>query len=56
MRRSPAGLTISNSSAGCVVTRVVRGNGGDLAGIKVGDLIVAVNGTEVRTRGPTDVL
>lgn len=45
---APAGLTISNSSHGCVVTRVVRGNGGDVAGIRVGDVILAVNGTEVR--------
>ena len=44
----PAGLTITNSSAGCLVTKVVRGNGGDAAGIKVGDLITAVNGTAVR--------
>lgn len=45
---APAGLTISNGTSGCVVTKVVRGNGGDTAGIKVGDVIVAVNGTEVR--------
>ena len=45
---SPAGLTIANSSQGCLVVRVVRGNGGDRAGIKVGDLLLAVNGTEVR--------
>lgn len=45
----PAGLTISNSShGGCAVVKVIRGNGGDLAGIRVGDIIKAVNGTEVR--------
>lgn len=46
---APAGLTIANSaSSGCVVTRVVRGNGGDVAGIRAGDVILAVNGTVVR--------
>jgi len=45
----PAGLTIANSSqGGCAVVKVIKGNGGDLAGIRVGDIIKAVNGTEVR--------
>ena len=45
---APAGLTIANSPAGCVVTKVIRGNGGDAAGIRAGDVILAVNGTHVR--------
>jgi hypothetical protein len=47
---APAGLTISNAPGGngCIVTRVVRGNGGHLAGIRVGDVIIAVNATAVR--------
>ena len=45
---APAGLTVANSSAGCVVTKVVRGNGGHVAGVRVGDLVLAVNGTCVR--------
>lgn len=45
---APAGLTIANSGAGCVITKVIRGNGGYLGGLRTGDIIVAVNGTEVR--------
>ena len=30
------------------MTKVVRGNGGDIAGVRVGDVILAVNGTSVR--------
>ena len=47
---APAGLTIANAPGGngCIVTRVVRGNGGHLAGIRVGDVIIAVNTTTVR--------
>ena len=46
---APAGVTIaSNANGDCVVTRVVRGNGFDLAGVRVGDVVVAVNGTVVR--------
>lgn len=47
---APAGLTIANAPGGngCIVTRVVRGNGGHLAGIRVGDVIIAVNATAVR--------
>jgi hypothetical protein len=46
----PAGLTIGNapgSQSGCLVVKVRRGNGGDRAGIKVGDRILRVNGTDV---------
>lgn len=45
---APAGLTIGNSSSGCLVMRVVRGNGGHAAGVHAGDVIVKVNGTAVR--------
>lgn len=46
---APAGVTIaSNGNGDCVVTRVVRGNGFDQAGVHVGDIVLAVNGTEVR--------
>ena len=45
----PAGVTISHSSNGaCVVERVVRGNGFHAAGVRAGDVVVAVNGTAVR--------
>ena len=44
----PAGITISNGRGGrCIVTKVVRGNGAHRAGIRVGEVIEAVNGTEV---------
>lgn len=43
---APAGLTIGGVR-GCIVTRVVRGNGGFCAGVKVGDTILAVNDTPV---------
>ena len=46
----PAGLTLTNapSGKGVTVVKVMRGNGAAVAGIKVGDIIVRVNGTEVR--------
>jgi len=46
----PAGLTLTNSPKGdaVLVVRVVRGNGAYQSGIRVGDLILTVNGTAVR--------
>ena len=42
-------MTIATNGNGeCVVTRVVKGNGFDVAGIHVGDIIFEVNGTTVR--------
>ena len=47
---APAGLTIANAPGGhgVIVTKVVKGNGGHAAGVKVGDVIIAVNSTAVR--------
>jgi hypothetical protein len=45
----PAGMTIGNSSkGGCLVVKVVKGNGAHRAGIRAGDVLLYVNGTEVR--------
>ena len=45
----PAGMTIGNSNrGGCLVVKVVKGNGAHRAGIRAGDVLVKVNGTEVR--------
>lgn len=45
----PAGMTIGNSNrGGCLVVKVVKGNGAHRAGIRAGDVILFVNGTEVR--------
>lgn len=48
---APAGMTVGHRRAGdgrCVVTRVVPRNGAAQAGVCVGDVILAVNGTPVR--------
>ena len=47
---APAGLTIANAPGGhgVIVTKVVKGNGGHVAGVRVGDVIIAVNSTAVR--------
>jgi hypothetical protein len=45
---SPAGLTLTSSpQAGCLVVKVVNGNGAHLAGIRSGDTILAINDTVV---------
>ena len=45
----PAGMTIGNSNrGGCLVVKVVKGNGAHRAGMRAGDVILFVNGTEVR--------
>lgn len=46
----PAGLTLTNApkGEGVLVVRVIRGNGAHQSGIRVGDLILTVNGTKVR--------
>ena len=45
----PAGMTIGNLDGNrCMVVKVVKGNGAHRAGIRAGDVIVMVNGTEVR--------
>ena len=51
----PAGLTLrtvehgdGDSAKGCMVVKVIKGNGAHQAGLRAGDLIVMVNGTECR--------
>lgn len=50
---SPAGLAIANNpdGSGCVIMKVSRGNGGHEAGLRVGDVLVSVNGAEVHDHG-----
>ena len=43
----PAGLTLSNQGSTVVVTKILKENGADRAGIKVRDHVLAVNGTPV---------
>jgi len=46
----PAGLTLTNSpkGTGVLVVKVIRNNGAFQAGIRAGDVILRVNGTQVR--------
>lgn len=49
--RPVLGVELHDSAAGAAVMRVLYGTGADLAGIKVGDIITAVNGTNVASHG-----
>lgn len=43
----PAGITVTQRGQSCVITVVQSGNGAARANLKVGDLILAVNGVRV---------
>ncbi len=49
--RPVLGVELHDSAAGAAVMRVLYGTGADLAGLKVGDIITAVNGTNVSSHG-----
>ncbi len=49
--RAVLGVELIDSAAGAAVIRVLRGTGAEQAGLKVGDNIVAVNGTRVASHG-----
>ena len=49
--RPVLGVELHDSSAGAAVMRVLYGTGADLAGLKQGDIITAVNGTQVASHG-----
>ncbi len=43
-RRPILGVSLVDSSMGTSISQVVRGSGGDIAGLKVGDVIKSING------------
>ncbi len=49
--RAVLGVELIDSAAGAAVVRVLRGTGAELAGLKVGDNIIAVNDTPVDSHG-----
>lgn len=49
--RAVLGVELIDSAAGAAVVRVLRGTGAEQAGLKVGDNIIAVNGTPVASHG-----
>lgn len=49
--RAVLGVELIDSAAGAAVMRVLRGTGAEQAGLKVGDNIIAVNGTRVASHG-----
>ncbi len=52
---SGVGVQISQTEEGCLVTVVFKGSPAEKQGIKVGDIIVGVNGEDVSKMGPTEI-